>query len=112
DCRQGRLHPADRQAQAAAHPHPVGTRGANVNEPPLAELSPALACRLDAACSGFESGWQDGGRPRFDDFLAGAGDELYAVLLGELVLLDVYYRRQAGEQPTAADYQTRFPALD
>src|SRR5262249_23480525 len=29
-----------------------------------------------------------------------------------LVLLDVHYRRQAGEGPNLADYRARFPALD
>src|SRR5207244_7319703 len=35
-----------------------------------------------------------------------------ALLLHELVSLDVYYRRLHGEEPQAADYGRRFPEFD
>jgi serine/threonine-protein kinase len=38
------------------------------------------------------------------------GDQL--VLLRELVLIEVIYRQKSGEQPSAVDYQKRFPTLD
>jgi WD40 repeat protein/tRNA A-37 threonylcarbamoyl transferase component Bud32 len=78
----------------------------------LAALTPTLVRQLDEACNRFEAGWREGSRPVLADGLAGAGAELYPVLLTELVLLDAYYRRQAGEQPTARDYQRQFPTLD
>jgi tetratricopeptide (TPR) repeat protein/tRNA A-37 threonylcarbamoyl transferase component Bud32 len=76
----------------------------------VADLSPELARRLDEACNRFEAAWRGGGRPCLDDFLDEA-DSLYPVLLRELILLDVHYRRQAGEQPGAEDYQPRCAAL-
>jgi serine/threonine protein kinase/tetratricopeptide (TPR) repeat protein len=78
----------------------------------LNELPPALALQLEHACSRFEAMWRSGERPRLEDFLADADDELAPILLRELVLLDLHYRRQAGERPNAADYSTPFPRLD
>jgi WD40 repeat protein len=77
----------------------------------LDDLSPALVRRLEEACDRFEARWRGGERPRLDDFLASAGDGLYPVLLRELILLDVYYRQQAGECPRAEDYQTWLSGL-
>ena len=90
-------------------------RGAAVTDatlPSVADLAPALARQLEATCSQFEAHWRSGGRPSLDDSLAGACAALYPVLRTELVLLDVYYRRQAGEQPNVHHYQARFPDLD
>jgi hypothetical protein len=68
--------------------------------------------RLVRACLGFERAWRAGPRPRLEDHLAEAGAAVRAPLLRELVLLDVYYRRRAGEWPGAADYRERFPELE
>ena len=79
----------------------------------LPALPPALARRLDQACNDFESDWQQGqGSPCLHDFLPDAADELYRPLLHELIVLDILYRRRAGECPKADDYQARFPALE
>jgi serine/threonine-protein kinase len=78
----------------------------------LAGLKNALGRQLDRVCNGFEAAWRSGRQPSLDEALTGVDDELYPVLLGELVLLDAYYRRQAGETPDLADYTARFPALD
>jgi WD40 repeat protein/tRNA A-37 threonylcarbamoyl transferase component Bud32 len=77
----------------------------------VADLPPELARRLDEACNRFEARWQNGGRPSLGDFLAESG-ELHTVLLRELILLDVYYRRRAGEQPRCADYQAHGLGID
>jgi tetratricopeptide (TPR) repeat protein len=77
----------------------------------LDDLPPALARRLEEACDRFEAGWRGGVRPQLDDFLASTAEGLYPVLLRELILLDVFYRRQAGECPCAEDYQTWLPDL-
>ncbi|GIW97265.1 MAG: hypothetical protein KatS3mg111_0598 [Pirellulaceae bacterium] len=66
--------------------------------------------RIEAICTQFESARKNG-RPVSierlitDDF---APDE-HAVLLVELVVLDVDYRRRAGESPSADEYVQRFP---
>lgn len=66
--------------------------------------------RLNEHCNRFEAAWKSGPRPRLEDHLADAPAD--AVLLRHLVLLDIDYRRQHGEEPRAEDYQQRFPVLD
>jgi hypothetical protein len=81
----------------------------------LNDLSEEAVWRLEKACSRFEESWlscareQTGQRPRPEDFLGNLeGIERLAVIR-ELVLLDLDYRRQAGESPTVAEYASRFP---
>ncbi len=52
--------------------------------------------------------------PTEKDIPAGSGsmDSLRRALVRELVLIDVAYRRRAGEAPHAEDYLDRFPDLD
>jgi serine/threonine-protein kinase len=83
-----------------------------VSDPELPDLAPEQARRLDEACNRFEAAWRGGARPAPGDFLPEAGDSLYPVLLRELILLDIYYRRQSGERPAAQEYRERFPDLD
>jgi hypothetical protein len=75
----------------------------------LRALSEEAVWRLEEACCRFEEAWQAGRRPRLEDFVAGPEGEERLALLRELLRLEVYYRRRAGEGPSAADYQTRFP---
>ncbi len=74
-------------------------------------LSLEAARQIDAACDRFESAWRAGERPRLEDYLGEPPPDLKATLLAELLALDVYYRSQAGESPTEAEYRQRFPAL-
>jgi WD40 repeat protein len=76
------------------------------------QLTPALAARVDALCDRLEKAWQAGRRPALEDFLTEVPETALPVLLRELILVDVLYRRRAGEAARPADYQTRFPALD
>jgi tetratricopeptide (TPR) repeat protein/tRNA A-37 threonylcarbamoyl transferase component Bud32 len=78
----------------------------------LSDLPPDRARAVDRVCGRFEAAWQGGSRPSLEAFLADAPAELSAVLLRELVLLDLQYRRRAGDQPGAQDYRERFPHLD
>src|SRR5262249_8332694 len=59
----------------------------------------------------FEAAWKEGRPPRIEDVLAGAGlgD---GPLLRELVVLEIAYRRQRGEEVRPEEYQARFPELD
>jgi tetratricopeptide (TPR) repeat protein/tRNA A-37 threonylcarbamoyl transferase component Bud32 len=75
----------------------------------LDELSEGALWRLEEACCRFEEAWKAGQRPRLEDFVAGPVRAERLALLRELLRLEVYYRRQAGEGPSAADYETRFP---
>ena len=86
--------------------------------PPASEevLPPDLARRLDPICDAFEAAWRaarsSGARPRIEDFLRDMPEPGRALLLRELLLAEVHYRRQLGEHPQPEDYQARFPQLD
>src|SRR6516225_3694668 len=75
-------------------------------------LSPSLAARVDAVCDRFEAAWQAGQRPRVEDYLGDAPEPERSALVRHLIAVDVEYRQKQGEQPQAAEYQARFPALD
>jgi WD40 repeat protein/tRNA A-37 threonylcarbamoyl transferase component Bud32 len=76
------------------------------------DLPLSLARTVDAVCTRFEAAWQAGTPPRVEDYLGGLDSTTYAAVLRELLALDVYYRRKAGERPRADDYRARFPGLD
>ena len=67
--------------------------------------------RIDQICDGFETAWNSARRPRIEAFLDTTGGPGRQLLLRELVLLDVDYRRRQGESPRITDYQQRFPEL-
>jgi WD40 repeat protein len=79
---------------------------------PREELSVSLARRIDEVCTRFEAEWQAGERPRIEDYLTGADSLVRPILLRELILLEVYYRCKAGEQPVVGEYRDRSPELD
>ena len=68
-----------------------------------------LARIVDELCDQFEARWQSAQPPDIKDYLARlpAGDR--SLLFRELVALDVEYRRDLGEQPTADEYVGRYP---
>ncbi len=72
-------------------------------------LPPELAQRVDAACDRFEAAWRAGQRPRIEDYLGEAEQDIRPVLAGELILLEMAYRRQLGENPQPEEYRARFP---
>jgi WD40 repeat protein/tetratricopeptide (TPR) repeat protein len=74
-------------------------------------MPPDVERRLNRACDAFEAAWRAGHRPAIEDYLFGAAEGELGQLLAELLLLEVHYRRLAGEEPAAAEYQARFPAL-
>jgi formylglycine-generating enzyme required for sulfatase activity len=65
--------------------------------------------RVDAICEEFVSQWQQGTAPRLEDFVAAAPERLQLVLAGELIRTEIELRREAGEQPSEAEYVSRFP---
>lgn len=72
-------------------------------------LTAAGARNIDQACDRFEKAWKAGKRPRLEEFLGAVGEPERAALLRQLLLLDWEYRRCAGDEPRASDYQTRLP---
>jgi hypothetical protein len=79
-------------------------------------LTASVAQLLDRISDHFEASWKaaaaPGERPRIEDFLAEVPEPTRAVLLRELIALDLHYRRRAGEDPQAAEYGQRFPSVD
>jgi WD40 repeat protein len=73
-------------------------------------LPPPLARFVDRVCTQFEVAWKGGSRPRVEDALADSTEPERSALLRELLLVEVHYRCNRGEQPTAAEYEDRFPA--
>src|SRR5262245_3288805 len=76
-------------------------------------LSLSALARVDDACDRFEAAWKSASapehRPRVEDFLGESPGDERGRLLQELIHLDVFYRRRAGQQPAADEYFRRFP---
>ena len=78
----------------------------------VAALTRALTRRVDQECDRFEAAWKGGQRPCIEDHLAAVPEPERLALLRELILLEVDYRRLAGDLPRAEEFLARFPALD
>ena len=78
-------------------------------------LSPPQAVHLDQVCDCFETAWKNarpgGPRPRIEDFLVDTREPERSLLLQQLLLLEIDYRRLRGESPAAEEYGSRFPGL-
>jgi serine/threonine protein kinase/formylglycine-generating enzyme required for sulfatase activity len=64
---------------------------------------------LDQLCDRFEMAWRAGQRPCIEKYCAEVPEIALETLLRELLHLDLAYRIQNGEKPTAKEYQLRFP---
>jgi hypothetical protein len=75
-------------------------------ELPTAEEPRSLvdARSVDRLCDRFEAAWRDGSRPALEAFLAEAPATCRPEALRQLLLLDIEYRRRAGEVPAPEDY--------
>src|SRR5690242_6327789 len=80
-----------------------------VDRPRKPRLPLEVARRLDPICDRFEDDWLEGRRPRLEEFLDRAPEADRPALLGELLALEMDYRLEHGEQPTAAEYCLRLP---
>jgi len=72
-------------------------------------LSFSLKEHIDRLCLAFEDAWRAGAKPRVEDYLRDVTEGEHDALLRELLLLDVDYRRRAGEAVELAEYRARFP---
>jgi serine/threonine-protein kinase len=79
-------------------------------------LLPSQAQQVDEACDRFEAAWKaaaaEGARPRIEEYLRGCSGPERAILLRELILVEVHYRSRRGEPLTPNEYLARFPELD
>src|SRR5438105_15892538 len=74
------------------------------------EVSPAkLARRIDRLCDRFEAACQKGRAPRLERYLAQVPATAQPELLRELLVLELEYRAEKGEEPRPEEYQHRFP---
>ncbi len=74
------------------------------------KLPIAVLERIDDLCAAFEQKWQSNEPPTVESVLAGDFTNVERdVLLAELVVLEVDYRRRRGDTPTKQEYLDRFP---
>ena len=81
----------------------MGARGASGP----GSLSVTGAEELDRVCDQFEAEWRAGGRPRIEDRLVGVAGPERTPLVCELLVIELHWRRKAGERPDPAEYLGR-----
>src|SRR5262249_49816263 len=96
-------------AETAADPRSLGPGGLVMLKPSKRDLPPDQARHIDALCDRFEKSWQAGLRPHIEEYLSDTQRLARAVLLDELLTVDIAYRRRHGEQPRLEEYLQRFP---
>jgi serine/threonine protein kinase len=72
-------------------------------------LSPEEAERVDRVCDEVEDAWKRGERPELKSYVEDLNTPVGKVLLRELLKVELAYRIQNGEQPTAEEYRALFP---
>ena len=65
--------------------------------------------RIDEICVAFEDAWKSGQRPQAEQYVAEVSESQRSLLLRELLLLEIYYRRAGGESVRIEEYYGRFP---
>jgi tetratricopeptide (TPR) repeat protein/tRNA A-37 threonylcarbamoyl transferase component Bud32 len=78
-------------------------------------LPASQAVHVDQVCDRFEAAWKDAGTdgapPRIEEFLEKTPEPERSLLLHQMLLLEVDYRRLRGETPAPEEYERRFSAL-
>jgi serine/threonine protein kinase/WD40 repeat protein len=72
-------------------------------------LPPDRMRELQESARNFKAAWRAGQRPTIESYLGTHDGLSRSLLLKELLRLDVHYRRQSGESPSALDYVVQFP---
>jgi WD40 repeat protein len=75
-------------------------------------LSTENARLLEQVCDRFERAFRNDNRLRIEDLLHGLPPTMQGIAQAELVYLEIYYRRRAGESPTADEYRARFSNIE
>ncbi len=77
------------------------------------DVSLSTEDRVDQACDEFEAVWKAEGRPRIEDWLvADQPQRERLALLGELLSIELFWRKKQGERPDPSEYIDRFPRRD
>jgi hypothetical protein len=84
---------------------------ARADDKPAAPQPRSLASNINKICDRFEAAWNKKQHPRIESYLENTVEPEHAVLLGELLTLELELRLKSGEQPTLADYKARFPRV-
>jgi WD40 repeat protein/serine/threonine protein kinase len=77
---------------------------------PCSDFSSLAAEDLERTIEAFEEAWQQGNRPRIEQYLANAAGDSTTCLI-ELVHIDLEYALKAGEDARVEGYFKRFPEL-
>lgn len=67
--------------------------------------------RIDEICDAFEQVWKSNERPSIVKYLKGFDGQHRLDLLREMLLLDIDYRYQRGEDVNQSDYETEIPEV-
>src|SRR5262249_55855642 len=78
--------------------------------PAPADVSQLL--QVDEVCDRFEAAWAAGQRSRVEDYGGATRARARWARARELILLEVHYRRQTGDDCRPEEYHSRFPTLD
>jgi eukaryotic-like serine/threonine-protein kinase len=73
----------------------------------LLALPASLIEHVDQICERFERAWEEGRRPRIEDYLTGEDGPARPALLRELLAAELGHRCHLGESPEPADYLPR-----
>ena len=65
--------------------------------------------QIDDICDCFEDKWRKKQQPSIEHHLKDIDEPVKSSLLLELLLIDINYRRERGQQPTLLEYNERFP---
>lgn len=76
------------------------------------ELSVEHARLLEPVCDAFEAAWRKSERPDIATAVNALPDIMRPLALKELIGLEIFYRRKAGESLVANEYAERFPNLE
>jgi len=79
---------------------------------PRKPLPVAALERIDSRCQQFEALWKAGAAPVIEDLARDVAGYERAMLLAELILLDVEYRTRLGKSSDFAAYMDQFPDAD
>jgi eukaryotic-like serine/threonine-protein kinase len=71
--------------------------------------SPSLGGRVEELCDRFEAACKANRRPPIEEYLGEVPEADQTALFRELLVLELTYRRRAGERPAPEEYQFRFP---
>ena len=84
---------------------------AKSDDPHPDRIALAALERIDGVCAEFERQWKSGKAPQIEQFLAGFAGAEASLLLKQLLLLEIEYRKRRNEGCSADAYRERFRDL-